>query len=336
MDSLQIESFVFDAPETNQVFLAKFSGLTGNCIWAKHIAGDSFGGGSIGPKLKCDIHGNGYVAGKFLFWAQFDTTYLAASDGIQDAFISKFDTNGDFTWIKTMGGTADEDVYSLDVDRVGNSYFSGYYGGTSASFDSFVLSGSPMDNYFTVKYDADGNCKWAKLESSSRIAAYDSGYFCNTGFLSKYDSAGTLIWNKVISGANNKAILPVNDEIYVAGSFNGTVAFDTITLSVSSSTLFISKIGWPGVSTNIPELHYEAFEVYPNPTSNTVFYKVKGKEDCKIVVYSITGQTLYEEVINNSSPVFAGQIDLGAFSKGLYYLGVINKNGKLLQPIILH
>jgi hypothetical protein len=333
IDSLQLASYVFDAPATNQVYLAKYFS-SGGCIWAKHLAAGSFGGGSIGPKLKTDCFGNAYVSGRYLSWAQFDSITAPPSGSFDNDFVSKFDLNGNCIWLKTFGGDSDEYVYSFDVDRQGNSYISGYYGWPNCYFDSYTLTGAPTDNYYTAKYDSNGNFKWANLNASPLITACDQGFYTSTSYLSKYDTTGTLMWNKNVSGAVMKAIVAVgNDDVYVSGSFSGTVAFDTITLSASSTTMYLGKIGPSSLTTDVTEPGEAAFEVYPNPTTSSVFYKITGKKNCRIQLYSITGQLIYEEALGQKS---AGTISLEGYAKGLYYLCVFDKDQRLYRPIVLN
>jgi hypothetical protein len=49
-------------------------------------------------------------------------------------------------------------------------------------------------------------------------------------FISKYDASGNFIWAKVINGANEIYIddmkLDANGNIFITGSFSGTVDFD--------------------------------------------------------------------------------------------------------------
>jgi hypothetical protein len=334
-DSLQLGSYTFDAPATNQVFLAKYS-TNGGCLWAKHIVAGSFGGGLPGPKLKNDMYGNVYIAGQYFSWQQFDTVSAAAVSGFTDGFVVKYDINGNFIWLNCFGGIGNQPVYSFDIDDNGNSYLSGYYDDTYCTFGSYTLTGSSAPDYYTASYDPNGNFRWANSQFSPLITACDSGFYANTSYLTKYDTTGMPVWNKYVGGATLSSIILVgNNDIYVSGSFSGTVAFDTITLSASSTTLYLGKIGPSALTTNIPEAAEIALEVYPNPTRNTLFYKMEGHGPCRLQLYALTGQLLYEEELNPSSGTYTGELDLGNYSKGLYYLRVSDQEGSTYKPVIL-
>jgi len=121
-----------------------------------------------------------------------------------------------------------------------------------------------------VKYDADGNVKWAK--SAGNISPYSlsvavdasgfafvTGYFTgstitfgshtlNTAglFFVKYDINGNAIWAKGTVGASpNSVAVDTSGNIYMTGDMNGTsVIFDTITLT--NPSLFIAKYNSDG------------------------------------------------------------------------------------------
>jgi len=118
------------------IFISKLD-ANGTFIWAKTIGGTS---DDVGYSIKMDPWGNVYTAGSYELTADFDPgagSYNMTSAGISDIFISKLDTNGAFIWAKSMGGTLNEDGYSIATDAAGNVYSTGQFGGT-ADFDPGV------------------------------------------------------------------------------------------------------------------------------------------------------------------------------------------------------
>ncbi|MBK8499384.1 MAG: hypothetical protein IPL52_11355 [Flavobacteriales bacterium] len=56
----------------------------------------------------------------------------------QDAFVAKYDTNGQEIWARQMGGAFNDGSYSVAVDGLGRVHVGGYFRGT-ADFGSTTL-----------------------------------------------------------------------------------------------------------------------------------------------------------------------------------------------------
>jgi type IX secretion system substrate protein/beta-propeller repeat-containing protein len=170
-----------------------------NLEWAKGVGGtDSDGGQSVA----IDAAGNIFIVGYFEETVDFDpnagTTNLTAVDRT-DIFVQKLDAGGNLLWAKSMGGT-DEDVgLSSIVDASGNIYTTGYFAET---------------------VDFDPNAGTVNIKAS--------GY--QDIFVQKLDAGGNLAWAKTIGGDQGiiaKSIaMDISGNIYLTGSFSGTVDFD--------------------------------------------------------------------------------------------------------------
>lgn len=321
-DSLRLDAFTFKAPETNQVFLAKYS-PSGICLWAKHLISDSFDGGYNGPKIKSDKSGNTYISGHFINWAIFDSIEIYPHGNLdQDIFLTKIDASGNFLWAKVLGGNLEEISGPMDVDSIGNTYISGYFSSAPTYFGSYTLT-TNWDGYFTAKYDTDGNCLWAKYASADVICAANDGYYTNyPDYIRKYDTLGNLQWTKNVTGATNNAMVAVNTDVYITGSYNGSVYFDTCALNSTSNQMYIAKLGNPIIVTNIKEKESNAvFSVYPNPTSRIITINISPtspKQSFTLKVNNSLGKTVYFENLKEISGSYTKQIDLSALSKGIY------------------
>lgn len=167
----------------------------GNYLWAKVL------GGFLGFFIGLDAYANVYSAGTFSGTADFDPgvgiSNLTANN--DDIFVAKLDSAGNFQWAKGLGGNGDEFLYSLAIDKYNNIYTTGAFEDT-ADFDpgasTFNLVSSGGGDIFVSKLDAMGNFQWAKSMGGSQ---YSQGYTI-----------------AVDTAAN----------VYVAGTFNGTVDFD--------------------------------------------------------------------------------------------------------------
>lgn len=73
-----------------------------------------------------------------------------------DAWIAKYDTNGNRQWIRQFGTDVINQAFDIDVDDRGNVYVSGLTVKDSAPGGSFPAT----DDYWITKYDTNGNRQW--------------------------------------------------------------------------------------------------------------------------------------------------------------------------------
>lgn len=135
----------------------------GNFLWGK-----SFGG--IGTNncrsVKVDASGNVYLSGEFPFTVDFDpgpAVFNVTTAGSTDAYILKLNANGDFVFVKTLGGTAADAARDIALDAAANIYVTGVFQAT-ADFDpgpaTFNLTAISND-IFICKFSSAGNFDWA-------------------------------------------------------------------------------------------------------------------------------------------------------------------------------
>ena len=253
------------------IFLAKY-GASGNVLWAKKASGtvndEAF-------SVAVDASGNSYLTGFFSSSIIFGLTTLTNTGGY-DIFLTKYDKNGNVVWAKSAGGTGVEEARSVTVDALGNTYIAGFFGSTTITFGSIILTNTTntgTHDVFLTKYDANGNVLWAKsaggvdgdyahsVMSDDSGNVYMAGYFLspsiifgsytltnvdNTGntsdiFLVRYDKNGNVYWAKSNGGINNDYAncVAVNTHgiAYVAGWFNSpTISFDSNILTNTDNT----------------------------------------------------------------------------------------------------
>ena len=190
----------------------------GNFIWAKNIT--SSVSGSSPKSIVIDPLGNLYITGWFYNTVDFDpgaSVYNLTSNGLEDIFISKLNSSGNFVWAKSIGSANADYVYSMAVDANSNVITTGTFRGTG-DFDpsaaAYNLASAGADDIFISKLDIAGNFVWAK-------------------------SIGDL------TGDNSRGIcVDATGNIYVTGSFSGTVDFDpgipvyNLSGAISTSTDF--------------------------------------------------------------------------------------------------
>ena len=194
------------------VFVAKID-TDGNWLWAKQAGGSN---NDRGYAISVSANGNSYVTGFFSGTATFGTTTLTSIGG-DDVFVAKFDTDGNWQWVKQAGGTDWETGYGISVDANGNSYVTGYFYDIAVfGADTLTSTGSSDQDIFVGKMDADGNWQWAKQAGGS---GSDEG--------------------KGIS-------VDANGNSYVTGNFQATAAFGADSLTSSGNyDVFVAKIVEP-------------------------------------------------------------------------------------------
>ncbi len=220
-----------------------------------------------------DTNGNLYVVGEFTGIATFGTTNLSTS-AARDAFVAKFDANGNVLWVRQGGGTGYNGAYRVALDGSGNVLVSGYFD-TSAAFGAAHVTAVGGRDMFVAKYDGSGNLLWIRTGGSSGndyahgLGVDAAGNVYATGFIEgnatfsgsaltcsgardiylvKYDSAGNLLWLKRAggTGADGAVRLAVDaaGNSHLTGFFTADASFDNITLHYSGGTgndAFVAK-----------------------------------------------------------------------------------------------
>ncbi len=175
---------------------------SGNLIWVKQVGGEA-SDGAFGISL--DTADNILVLGNFGETADFDPgpgiqnlTALANADN----FILKLTHEGDFTWVKHIGGAfVAIQPFSIKTDSDNNVITTGNFNGGTCDFDP-----GPATNGITSV----------------------NGY---TGYVLKLDANGNYVWAKTFTGKNSQVYIKglsvaASGNIYTVGSFSGNVDFD--------------------------------------------------------------------------------------------------------------
>lgn len=255
------------APASN----AYIAGYTGNSsyLYAGLIGGYS---SSImtdfGYDVAIDASSNSYVTGSFIGTVDFDpgpgVSNIISTSNTADIFIAKYDVNGDYVFVKTIGGIGADNGTGITVDAIGNIYITGSFTGT-VDFDpgpgvANLISAGGTDIFF-AKYDVNGNYVYAKniggtsSDNATSLAVdasgnvYLTGYYQGTVdfnpgagvtnlisagatdiFIAKYDAGGNYIYAKSIGGTNadfcNSLAIDVGGSVYITGRFAGTADFN--------------------------------------------------------------------------------------------------------------
>ncbi len=143
-------------------FLSKLDS-SGGLLWVNTWSGsDPSAGGADCLDVCVDGNGNAWAVGYFAGTADFDPgpgVDECTSYGewlLPDVFVSRFDSNGLFQWVRTLGNEYGDDGRAVAADQAGNGFVAGYYTGPvdfDPGPDSDIHSASGA---FLVKYPPNG------------------------------------------------------------------------------------------------------------------------------------------------------------------------------------
>jgi len=254
------------------IFFAKYDN-NGNYIWAKNIVTSSWYYGAY-TRIGVDLSGDVFLFSGFSGFLDFDpptATTSINSNGNEDLFLSKYDSNGGFLWVRQIGGTTPDVSGDLEIDALGNPVITGM---SSAIFGTTGVSVGSIAKWFIAKYNTNGIYQWGngfstggasylpKLSLDSQNDIYVFG--ANSGsvdydpsltetynlsgsaFFAKYTATGSIAWAKsIVVGARDISV-DANKNVFLTGTFANTTDFnagtDTANMtSIGSSDVFIAK-----------------------------------------------------------------------------------------------
>lgn len=211
----------------NDGFIAKLT-ANGSFVWAKSInnAPNEYNRYMTSRAIDIDNMGNVITAGFFTGTFDFDpgpgVNYIPIAGGY-DCYILKLTGNGDFIWVKTIGGTGFDSGNDVVVDSDNNIYMAGSFGET-VDYDP-----GPGDHTVTSPYYGPGGI--IKLRSN--------GDFVYAALFESISYGSNLCRRMAIDDAKN---------LYTGGYMSGSVDFEPgpgvspLTANTSQAP-FILKLG---------------------------------------------------------------------------------------------
>lgn len=188
----------------------------GNTQWIRQAAGaSSVGNGNV--DVGFDGFGGVYFTGNIFDTIDFGSGNPSlVSAGDTDAYITRWDTDGNLVWSGQISGPEDIGITGIRFDVQGNPYFAGFFNGT-ADFD--VGPGTVEQN------------SWVGQDS----------------FVLKLDAAGDFQWVEQVehnSGTSGAVSIDDAGNVYLMGEFSGTAIFPTgkVIASAGSSDAYLLKL----------------------------------------------------------------------------------------------
>ncbi len=223
-------------------FVAKYS-KGGQLLWLKSVLDvrTALGTTDTAWGVATDGAGNIYVAGDTV-----DTLPGEDKAGGRDAFIAKFDGNGNRLWAHLLGSTADDTARGIAVDANGNAFIVGSSNGGQLPLQAPRQS----VDFFIAKYDTNGVRQWVRQDGSAgwdyahgvAVDATGNAYMTGTvegnfdassnpgvgydAFVAKYGGNGNRIWfsrlaSKGPDEARAVAVSRDGGTVYLTGYTNG-------------------------------------------------------------------------------------------------------------------
>jgi len=209
-----------------------------------------------------------YVSGRIEDGCNFEsgTTFTTeTSAGADDIFIAKIDKNGNYIWVKSMGGNLSEQAVTIKSGPNGDLYITGFFQSTF-DFDPSTTGTTTLTNggnkdVFIARFSTDGDLVWVKqfsgtLDVQSESLAVNTDGIVITGrfkgtvdfdpssttndltstgnndvFVTKLDLDGNFVWaNNYGTTANDMGwgvTVDASNAIYITGAFRNTIEFES-------------------------------------------------------------------------------------------------------------
>ncbi|MEH2436116.1 MAG: SBBP repeat-containing protein [Nostoc sp.] len=141
-------------------------------------------GNDLSLATGADSAGNVYISGTT------NGSLFGTNQGFGDAWVAKYDTNGNQVWGRQFGTSSDESNFAMVADKDGNTYMAG---GTSGNL--FGTKQTEAD-VWVAKYDTNGNQVWGRQ--------FSAGGFTSGAFGIDLDPAGNVYLSGIEINNNDR------------------------------------------------------------------------------------------------------------------------------------
>ncbi len=233
-----------------------------------------FGGNAtiLPSAISVDIAGNYIIAGSFAGTLSLGSNTVANQGGF-DMFIAKIAVSGEVLWFSATGLAGFETVRQIEPLQNGDILICGNISGTVNFLNTTFTDANGGNEFYVARISTDGEVIWTRtfdLQGSGEILSmalgdrdqiFIGGRFSgsiNPGgnslltnsklelFLASLDAAGN--WKFIRTSAQASAALNAvtaiaakGNQVYLTGSYSGTMTLGSINLSTSSSSVWIAR-----------------------------------------------------------------------------------------------
>lgn len=307
-NSTQFGGNTYNGAGGRDIYVAKYNS-SGQFQWFRH-AGSS--GRDEAKAAICDAQGNVYICGGFENNCTFGSQTLNTFNNTNvywDAFLAKYDPDGNLLWVKSGGGDVDDIAWSATVDNSGNIYI----GGETAAWAMFGTGSHTVEakgeaESFIAKYNANGDIQWVRSGGSVKVdrirgvGTDGTNIFATGQFGGTVDFGGNTatavdtsdifitvispdgVWGFVaaVGGkadgvetlgyeSGNAVTGTTQGEVYATGGLlDGGVFGPDSPSGYTKTDAFVTKLTWSGSVSVKETLASGAMRVYPNPSGGTI------------------------------------------------------------------
>jgi hypothetical protein len=236
----------------NKVWDRSYGGTSGDQLWSLQQTSD--GGYILGGYSGSGVSGN----------------KGSTNHGGEDYWVVKIDGNGNKIWDKSFGGSADDELWSLQQTSDGGYILGGYSGSGISGNKTSTNYG--FDDCWVVKIDTNGVKVWEKSFGGTGFdylsclqQTSDDGYilggYSNSGisgnkssanrggddyWVVKIDGSGNKIWDRSFGGSSGEdlwSLRQTSEGGYILGGHsNSAISGDKTSLHYGSSDYWVVKI----------------------------------------------------------------------------------------------
>ncbi len=211
---------------TQDTYLTKYDSA-GNVLWTRLLGST---GTANGYSLAIDPTGGVVIAGSTT--GQLQTG--SVTNGNTDSYVSKYDTNGNQSWVKQIQTLATNQAASVSVDSAGSVYIGGQVSGgvigsgqtKSGGVDAYVAK---LDNKGKLVYEQQFGTTASDSVAATAVGDDGSLYVASVqnghAIVSKYangDARSAAVWTQDLGDLQNGGTIAglavKNGEVYVAGT----------------------------------------------------------------------------------------------------------------------
>lgn len=252
----------------------QFSPIWAQIDWIKQ-AGDTQKGDN-GFSVAIDSKGNIYSTGNFSGTANFGKDIVVSSSFDSDCYLAKSDKDGNFLWVKTIGGKWGQTGNCVVVDNEDNIVLTGGAGLTTI-IENIEYENNRGGGIFLVKYNTNGDLLWRKLYQDKSFADsqtlttdkennivfsgrfenidFDDNILTSNGqvdiFLTKLNKDGDFLWTRNIGGNDDDSpsavLIDSKGEIVLSGEIRNQITIDDKTIVANEyDDVFVSKFSKSG------------------------------------------------------------------------------------------
>lgn len=209
-----------------------------------------------------DDEENVYTLGSFketVVFGSGEQQTVLISNGNNDTYLSKYDREGTFLWVRQFGGAQSDEIRHLGINNQADLFISGSFQGTmdfdpGAGVDEYI-SGAQRD-FFLIKLNREGVYQWSrKMEGNNEShpsdlkITHDGSILLSATFqgiqdvdfgqgenllneadggtvVLKLDPQGDFVWVNQWNVDETTTTIDSNNDILISGKFYTTVDFD--------------------------------------------------------------------------------------------------------------